>query len=375
MAIIKCPECGHEVSDKAPFCPNCGVKIEGNLDVNSQVTTPATTPAPTQAATPAAEQPSGVPTVVPPAVPPVVPPTPAAPAPEEPKKNTRIWVISAIVALLCIGVIFYVYSNANSKDEEQSDYNYAMQSSDVDVLKAYLDKYKDDASTAHLDSVRARLDLLGQVDKDWTNAVVSGSKTALEEYLKNHPDSPHKQEAWDKIDSIDWTSAKDNNTVESFQEYLNSHADGKHVQEAEDAMKKAKSKDLQPEEKQVITSLYRKFFQSINSRNESGLTSTCEDVLSEFLGKKMATSSDVASFMGKLWKEDVANMNWHVANDYQIKKREVGDDEYEYQVSFTAIQEVTHKDDENRVSTHFKVKSTVSPDGKISSFGLVKVVE
>ena len=29
--IIKCPECGHQVSDKAPICPNCGVEIAGNI--------------------------------------------------------------------------------------------------------------------------------------------------------------------------------------------------------------------------------------------------------------------------------------------------------------------------------------------------------
>lgn len=27
MALIKCPECGNEVSDKAAVCPNCGVEI------------------------------------------------------------------------------------------------------------------------------------------------------------------------------------------------------------------------------------------------------------------------------------------------------------------------------------------------------------
>ena len=31
MAIIKCPECGHEISDKAPFCPSCGVPIAGKV--------------------------------------------------------------------------------------------------------------------------------------------------------------------------------------------------------------------------------------------------------------------------------------------------------------------------------------------------------
>ena len=31
MAIIKCPECGHQISDKAPVCPNCGVEIAGKV--------------------------------------------------------------------------------------------------------------------------------------------------------------------------------------------------------------------------------------------------------------------------------------------------------------------------------------------------------
>mgnify|MGYP000565577660 CR=1 FL=1 len=31
MALIKCPECGHQISDKAPVCPNCGVEIAGKI--------------------------------------------------------------------------------------------------------------------------------------------------------------------------------------------------------------------------------------------------------------------------------------------------------------------------------------------------------
>jgi uncharacterized membrane protein YvbJ len=29
MALINCPECKKEVSDLAPYCPNCGVPIDG----------------------------------------------------------------------------------------------------------------------------------------------------------------------------------------------------------------------------------------------------------------------------------------------------------------------------------------------------------
>ena len=34
MALIKCKECGKEVSDKAASCPNCGAPISDNITVN-----------------------------------------------------------------------------------------------------------------------------------------------------------------------------------------------------------------------------------------------------------------------------------------------------------------------------------------------------
>ena len=32
MALVKCPECGREVSDSAKTCPNCGYKLKGIVD-------------------------------------------------------------------------------------------------------------------------------------------------------------------------------------------------------------------------------------------------------------------------------------------------------------------------------------------------------
>ena len=31
MALINCPECGKEVSDKADTCPNCGLAVKKEL--------------------------------------------------------------------------------------------------------------------------------------------------------------------------------------------------------------------------------------------------------------------------------------------------------------------------------------------------------
>lgn len=399
MAIIKCPECGHQISDKAPTCPSCGIEIAGKVtqcphcgeiyfnnlemcpnchELNPSLTRIVQQPQQQPAAQPQVprQTPQPVPEQVPtiPATPPVGPyggGTAGPKPPDEKKKSNRgVLIVSLVFAVIVCGIMYYFYDNAN-KNKEKEAYEYAMQSSDPMVLQSYLDTYKD-AEEAHRDSIMAHLDKLKLIDQDWTNAVVSGSKEALETYLQKYPNSPHKQEACSKIDSIDWNVAKAADNVDAYHTYLDAHADGAHIEEAENAMKKAKGRDLQPEEKSMLTSLFRQFFQSINSRDGDGLSATCEEILSSLLGKNSATKADVVTFMNKLYKDDVANMNWRINNDYQIKKREIGDGDYEYQVQFTAVQ-ATDLTDGTQKETQFKISAIVSPDGKISSFNMSKV--
>ena len=438
MAIIKCPECGRQISDKAPTCPSCGVEIAGKItkcpncgeiyfsnlemcpnchELNPSLTrmTPPTgmsqqTPASQASMTQQQEaenaarqnairqeeirrqealrqdalrQQARPQTPVRTATPPTPPVPPVRPqqthsqnggngegTQEKKKSNRGVIIISLIFAFLVCGIFYYFYDSAN-KNKELEAYEYAMQSSDPMVLQSYLDTYKD-ADEAHRDSIMAHLDLLKQNDQDWTNAIVSGSKEALEAYLQKYPNSLHKQEALLKIDSLDWNVAKAADTADAYQAYLNAHTDGAHIEEAENALKKVKSRDLQPEEKQMVSGLFRQFFQSINSHNADGLTATCEDILSSLLGKNSATKADVVTFMDKLYKDNVANMNWHINNDYQIKKREVGDEEYEYQVQFSAREDVDLTDGTKKEQL-FKISAVVSPDGKVSAFNMNKV--
>lgn len=421
MAIIKCPECGRQISDKAPTCPSCGVEIAGKitkcpncgevyfnyLEMCPNCQTPNPTlvggrggfsPAPSAPVQPAqpvepvapVQQPArqtmqqparpanpGMPATPPP--PPVRPTAangnggeqnPASKEPEKKKGTRSILIISLIFSVLVCGILYYFYDNAN-KNKEKEAYEYAMQSTDPMVLQSYLDTYKD-ADEAHRDSITAHLDRLKQTDQDWTNAVVSGSKDALQAYLEKYPNSIHKQEAINKIDSIDWNVAKNADTADAYQTYLDDHRDGSHIEEAENALKKVKGRDLQPEEKEFISSLYHQFFQSINAHDGDGLLANCEDILSSLLGKNSAPKSDVVTFMDKLYKDNVANMNWHINNDYQIKKREVGDEEYEYQVQFSARQDVDLTDGTKKEQL-FKISAVVSPDGKVSAFNMNKV--
>ncbi len=405
MAIIKCPECGHQISDKAPTCPSCGVEIAGKIakcpkcgeiyfnyqklcpncyvpnprlgsssNTEQPVVRPAATVVPptppiaSESLRPVTQQPPTVRQPEKSTTPPPPPPT-QTPAPTK-KSNRSIVILSFVFAAIVCGILYYFYDNAN-KNKEKEAYEYAIRSSNAMDLQSYLDIYKD-APQAHIDSIQAHLSLLKQGDMDWTNAVVSGSKEALQAYLQKYPDSTHKQEAINKIDSIDWAFAKIQDTVDSYQAYLDAHIDGSHIEEAENALKKVKGRDLQPEEKEMVSAIFRKFFMAINSHDSNELTDACEDVLSSLLGKSSATKADVVTFMDKLYKDNVVNMNWYINNDYQIKKREVGINEYEYQVQFSARQDVEFNDG-SKAEHLFKINGVVSPEGKVSSLNMSKV--
>lgn len=454
MAIIRCPECGHEISDKAPFCPSCGVaiagkvtecpecgnvyfsemsecpkchhkterkqienqetehqKVESREDANSQTTAQSATNGETNASAQSAingetntssqsvangENNASAQSVA-------NVETDANSSANRPnffssqtvagnrpmqnvqvsdvddveqsshgssRNNKIIIIVAVVVTLLLAGICYYFYHSAQVDSERQA-YEYALSSKDPQVLQRYLDNYTD-APDEHRDSIQAHLSLLQQIDQDWTNAVVSGSKSALQQYIEQHPDSPYKLIAVHKIDSIDWSMAQQTNTVEAVEAYLEQHPDGEHVDEAQTFIKTLNSKSLQPEERQMVVSIFNTYLQSLNNRDEDALTSVVSPLLNSFLGKSNATRSDVVTYMHKIYKADVVSMKWESVGDYTISKKEVGDQQYNYSVSFSAVQSVTSTDN-TTTDNKFRINATINNEGRICELGMVQI--
>lgn len=346
MAIIKCPECGHEISDKAPFCPSCGVPIAGKVVSESTETVDSKDDGIEQCTNNENVQPSH-------------------------NNKIIIGVVLAIVALV-VGIGCYFYFSIQS-DKELQAYNFAMASKDSQVLQSYLDQYPN-APEEHLDSIQAHLDILKKADFDWTNALISNSKSALEQYVTSHPDSPYKAIAMHKIDSIDWEIAQQNNTVEAFELYLEQHSEGEHVDEANRMISSINSRTIQPEDRLMISSIFNGFFKSLSDKDEDALTSFVNPLLANFLGKPNATKSDVVTFMHKIYKSDVKSMTWQLLDDYAINKKEVGAQQTEYAVTFSAIQTVVSQDN-NTNEVKYKISAKLNNDGRIYDFNMIKLVE
>lgn len=399
MAIIKCPECGRQVSDKAPVCPNCGVEISGKIikcpfcgevyfknegtcphchksastpddyeamQNRNAKTFPATSEGTVNAVNYMASKHDKT----------LNEPVSDTSANDEAEqksngRNKTVLMFSIIIALLVTGTCLYVYENAKN-DNEKEEYEYAMSSTDQEILQAYLNNFKD-APQAHKDSITAHLQILIRQDQDWTNAVVSGSKTALEEYINLHPNSSHMREALEKIDSIDWEQCLKTNTAEAYQTYIDTHSNGMHYEEAVIALEKIKSDEVSSDERLVISNIFHNFFVSINSKDENGLTANIGEYVN-FLGKQNATRSDIVSFLHKLYKDDVESMEWSIPGSYDIQKKEIGDEQYEYDVTFMAEQKVM-KIDGTESTNNFRITSKVDPDGKITEMSMARIVE
>lgn len=390
MAIIKCPECGRQISDKAPTCPNCGVEIAGKTTrcpqcgevyFSSQEACPNChhlTYTPRPAATPTPTPAEGAQPATPVGMPPMPPTPPHRPETgdkgDAPKKS-RVWpfIVAAIMAVALCGACFYFYDNAK-KTKENEAYEFAIKSDDPFVLQTYLDNNAD-APDAHRDAILSRLEQLKQQDREWANAAASGSKAALEDYIAKHADSEHLDEARHKIDSIDWADANNENTIESMQRYLSEHANGEHVDEANTALKAIKAKTVQAEDRTLVSSALRRFFQSVNSRNEGQLESSVTPLLTNFLGKTDATKADVVTFMHKIYKDDITNMNWRLNGDYKIDKKEIGDEQYEYTASVSAVQSIERTDESKETEVRYQIKATINPEGLVSALSMTKLME
>lgn len=394
--MIKCPECGHQVSDAALTCPNCGIQIAGKVmkcpdcgeiifkdqEMCPNCHCPINKAAPkTEAPRPVAPQPVQHPTAQP-----TTPPqnrtslsdngnTPNMPPTEQPKKKSyTVLIVSVVIALIIIFVGMYIYKNSQ-KEKEQDAYEEAMKSSDLSVLQDYLTMYPD-ASEAHKDSIQAHIEKLNVGDKDWMDAVMSGSKSSLEAYLQKHPGSVHEMEAKQKIDSLDWVEVSAANTPEAYQRYINDHGtEGSHYDEAQQQIDKLNNMKVTPDDKQMISSLFTSYFESLGAKDESGLCSTISSVLNNFLGKKNATKTDVMNFMNKIFKADITSMKFTVNNDYKIDKVQAGADEYSFNVSFSVDQNIDRTDASKEKFCTYKVKAKVSPDGKISEINMTKILQ
>ena len=409
MAIIKCPECGHQISDKAPTCPSCGVEIKGKIIKCSHCgevylydqemcpnchhanfgPTPVENSSSYERTSSQQQNPRRLSDDL------------FANEYEEQengnedleetleneddngdnkkkkrtkkKNNYSAFIVAFVLALIVLAVSAYFYDKTKTQQEIE-DFEYAMSSKEPMMLQSYLDQHPD-APKGHRDSVLSHMKFLQEIDKDWTDAIASGSKAVLLDYLEKNPKSLHKNDVLKMVDSIDWEVAVKENTTEAYENYQKEHPQGLHFEKAKEAITNMNSTTVLPEEKQMVNNLIRRFFQSINDKDEKKIQSTVNDHMSNFLGQPNATRGDVTAFLRRVWKAELSKIIWHVLGDYKINKTTLGENKFQYTVEVTATKRVERKDKKSVPEAKYRMNAKVNSDTTIVALDLTKIVE
>ena len=439
MAIIKCPECGHQISEKATRCPSCGVEIAGKVVrcehcgevyFNDEVLCPnchtpqsasshlhdedkkpvassSSTPAKPSVNVPKKEQQEVVIPVVPiqnesrqveeivsessPIEESGITPqnieeslederdeSDLAPAEDVSQESTgksaksRImpFFVSLAIASIVGAVSIYFYKESKGSKEQQA-YGLALNSNDTLSMSNFLASYSD-APSAHIDSIRSRLDYIRQGERDWDSLQIHKTHEMAATYVDRYPNMSHYAQAVVLLDSIDWADAVQLNTTTAYKNYLAAHQDGKHVGEAREKMFAGNMDVIAPEERQIISSLVQRFFQSINDNDAGQFKSCLSPTLVSFMGTDHPSADEAAGWMKRQHGESVKSVSWVSSGDYEIAKHKKDNGSLEYVVKFSAKQDLVKGDKSS--SDRYKISSTVNPDGKMTSLGMVKIV-
>lgn len=244
--IIKCPECGHQVSDRARVCPSCGIDIAGKVTrcpdcgeyifkddrecpnchcpINASAE-PAQTGTPENPDNPEYPGTTGTPFKAGLA---------ASPAPAPRKKSRKgLWsaiIVAFILALIIVFLGIYFVQKTQQQNELRS-YENAIMSSEPAVLQNFLDMYVE-APVAHRDSIKAHLEVLKKIDRDWDAARISDNKKTLQLFIDRNPENIHVREAQLLIDSLDFVAAKRLDSQDAYRRYMEEHAQGYYYDEA-----------------------------------------------------------------------------------------------------------------------------------------------
>ena len=287
------------------------------------------------------------------------------------KTTTKVMIaLGVAMVATTVGVLFYLSSKS---DREMEAYRSAIESEEPAVMNSYLELFPD-APVAHRDSVMLLLSRFERTEKEWRDAVASGTRRAIEEFLRLYPKTIHLIEAKVKLDSIDWQRVMTERTAEAVQAYLRNHPDGEHSYEAKDLAEQLENKAVSSEEQLTVESIVMHFFYAIAEQNELMLTDVVDNVMKNFLHKNNATKNDVIAYMNKQYApEDIVSMSFRSNNDWEVEKVMTDDGSYYFDVKGSVDQRINRTDNSREGFVTLKVHAVLTANQKITELNLQKL--
>ena len=416
--IIKCPECGHQVSDKAPICPSCGVEIAGHLikcsycgeiylkedavcpnchhsaSTDNSVNEDDVKTEPVKddsqnngdyseaetssvelvvSAESIEEEPrlDGTPTqdtltIESPSSDAEVSTDDVIVKPESKNNNHTPLFVSLLIALVICAVLLFFYKRGNDNHEAE-EYKIALKSNNRQVMEQYLEDYPN-APLIHINSIRDLLKQTQQNNDEWGCVIQQNTIASYKAYLETHPNTPYKNEILKRVEELYWNDVVNQNTEAAYLGYREKYPKGIHVKEADEKLKIMLDNTSAPSEEKVAVSAVRQFLQGLNSKSTSKIEGVTASSFN-FLGAGGATIADVSKYMReKLYQADVKEITWQLGTVLNATTDKSDDGTTVQKITIPARLEIVREG--GKGSNKYTIKAQIE-NGKITAINWI----
>ena len=416
--IIKCPECGHQVSDKAPICPSCGVEIAGHLikcsycgeiylkedavcpnchhsaSTDNSVNEDDVKTEPVKddsqnngdysesetssvelvvSAESIEEEPrlDGTPTqdtltIESPSNDTEVSTDDVIVKPESKNNNHTPLFVSLLIALVICAVLLFFYKRGNDNHEAE-EYKIALKSNNRQVMEQYLEDYPN-APLIHINSIRDLLKQTQQNNDEWGRVIQQNTIASYKAYLDAHPNTPYKNEILKRVEELYWNEVVNQNTEAAYLGYREKYPKGIHVKEADEKLKIMLDNTSTPSEEKVAVSAVRQFLQGLNSKSTSKIEGVTASSFN-FLGAGGATIADVSKYMReKLYQADVKEIIWQLGTVLNATTDKSDDGTTVQKITIPARLEIVREG--GKGSNKYTIKAQIE-NGKITAINWI----
>ena len=416
--IIKCPECGHQVSDKAPICPSCGVEIAGHLikcsycgeiylkedavcpnchhsaSTDNSVNEDDVKTEPVKddsqnngdyseaetssvelvvSAESIEEEPrlDGTPTqdtltIESPSSDAEVSTDDVIVKPESKNNNHTPLFVSLLIALVICAVLLFFYKRGNDNHEAE-EYKIALKSNNRQVMEQYLEDYPN-APLIHINSIRDLLKQTQQNNDEWGRVIQQNTIASYKAYLETHPNTPYKNEILKRVEELYWNEVVNQNTEAAYLGYREKYPKGIHVKEADEKLKIMLDNTSTPSEEKVAVSAVRQFLQGLNSKSTSKIEGVTASSFN-FLGAGGATIADVSKYMReKLYQADVKEITWQLGTVLNATTDKLDDGTTVQKITIPARLEIVREG--GKGSNKYMIKAQIE-NGKITAINWI----
>lgn len=416
--IIKCPECGHQVSDKAPICPSCGVEIAGHLikcsycgeiylkedavcpnchhsastdnsvnedDVktepvkddsqnNGDYSEAETSSVELVVSAESIEEEPRLDdtstqetlTIESPSNDTEVSTDDVIVKPESKNNNHTPLFVSLLIALVICAVLLFFYKRGNDNHEAE-EYKIALKSNNRQVMEQYLEDYPN-APLIHINSIRDLLKQTQQNNDEWGRVIQQNTIASYKAYLETHPNTPYKNEILKRVEELYWNDVVNQNTEAAYLGYREKYPKGIHVKEADEKLKIMLDNTSTPSEEKVAVSAVRQFLQGLNSKSTSKIEGVTASSFN-FLGAGGATIADVSKYMReKLYQADVKEITWQLGTVLNATTDKSDDGTTVQKITIPARLEIVREG--GKGSNKYTIKAQIE-NGKITAINWI----